>query len=189
MDLLLLFVLSGVTLAFGKRIYSQAMGMHRTTRHVLGDRIALSVLWLIFPARLLAESITCALHGGGGFLTGTIGEWMAHHVNPIVLQTLYEPLWWAYSICLGLFFIVLPFSRYMHIFTEIPLIFLRRYKLHSTEKEGSFDRFRPMPARGAASASTLVSCRANWGSTTCSRSISCVTGGITTCVSRWRTTA
>ena len=142
MDLLLLFVLSGVTLAFGKRIYSQAMGMHRTTRHVLGDRIALSVLWLIFPARLLAESITCALHGGGGFLTGTIGEWMAHHVNPIVLQTLYEPLWWAYSICLGLFFIVLPFSRYMHIFTEIPLIFLRRYKLHSTEKEGSFDRFQ-----------------------------------------------
>ena len=142
MDLLLLFVLSGVTLAFGKRIYSQAMGMHRTTRHVLGDRIALSVLWLIFPARLLAESITCALHGGGGFLTGTIGEWMAHHVNPIVLQTLYEPLWCAYSICLGLFFIVLPFSRYMHIFTEIPLIFLRRYKLHSTEKEGSFDRFQ-----------------------------------------------
>ena len=35
MDLLLLFVLLGVTLAFGKRIYSQAMGMHRTTRHVL----------------------------------------------------------------------------------------------------------------------------------------------------------
>ena len=142
MDLLLLFVLSGVTLAFGKRIYSQAMGMRRTTRHVLGDRIALSVLWLIFPARLLAESITCALHGGGGFLTGTIGEWMAHHVNPIVLQTLYEPLWWAYSICLGLFFVALHFSRYMHIFTEIPLIFLRRYKLHSTEKEGSFDRFQ-----------------------------------------------
>lgn len=67
---------------------------------------------------------------------------MAHHVNPIVLQTLYEPLWWAYSICLGLFFVALPFSRYMHIFTEIPLIFLRRYKLHSTEKEGSFDRFQ-----------------------------------------------
>ena len=89
MDLLLLFVLSGVTLAFGKRIYSQAMGMRRTTRHVLG-----------------------------------------------------EPLWWAYSICLGLFFVALPFSRYMHIFTEIPLIFLRRYKLHSTEKEGSFDRFQ-----------------------------------------------
>ena len=90
MDLLLLFVLSGVTLAFGKRIYSQAMGMHRTTRHVLGDRIALSVLWLIFPARLLAESITCALHGGGGFLTGTIGEWMARCgicIDPCQLQS------------------------------------------------------------------------------------------------------
>ena len=40
MDLLLLFVLSGVALAWGKRVYSRAMGMRRTTRHVLGDRVA-----------------------------------------------------------------------------------------------------------------------------------------------------
>ena len=35
------------------------------------------------------------------------------------------PWWWAYSICLGLFFVSLPFSRYMHILTE-PLLILMR---------------------------------------------------------------
>ena len=70
MDLLLLFVLSGVALAWGKRFYSRAMGLRRTTKHVPGDRVALSALWFIFPARLVAESATCALYGGGGFLTG-----------------------------------------------------------------------------------------------------------------------
>ena len=73
MDLLLLFVLSGVALAWGKRVYSRAMGMRRTTRHVLGDRVALSALWFVFPVRLIAESTTCALYGGGGFLTGAVG--------------------------------------------------------------------------------------------------------------------
>ena len=66
MDALLLFVLSGVALAWGKRFYSRAMGMRRTTKHFLGDRVALSTLWLIFPSRLVAESLTCALYGGGG---------------------------------------------------------------------------------------------------------------------------
>lgn len=142
MDLLLLFVLSGVALAWGKRFFSRAMGMRRTTRHVLGDRVALSALWFIFPARLAAESVTCALFGGGGFLTGSLGAWIAAHADPLVLPTLFKALWWFYSIVLGVFFVALPFSRYMHIFTEIPLIFLRRYKLRSTEKESSYDRFQ-----------------------------------------------
>ena len=47
------------------------------------------------------------------------------------------------------------FSRYMHIFTEIPLIFLRHYKLRSTETEGRggdrlLDR-RPLLGTGADS--------------------------------------
>ena len=37
----------------------------------------------------------------------------------------------GYRIGQGVFFFALPFSRYMHIFTEIPLIFLRRYNLRS----------------------------------------------------------
>ena len=142
MDLLLLFVLSGVALAWGKRFFSKRMGMRRTTKHVLGDRIALSALWFIFPARLLAESTTCALYGGGSFLTGTLGAWMEAHVSILTLLTLESAAWWFYSSCLGIFFVAMPFSRYMHIFTEIPLIFLRRYRLRSGEKESSFDRFQ-----------------------------------------------
>lgn len=142
MDLLLLFVLSGVALAWGKRFYSKAMGMRRTTHHVLGDRVALSALWFIFPDRLVAESVTCAIYGGGGFLTGGLGSWLAAHVEMLTLMTLESVAWWFYSSCLGIFFVALPFSRYMHIFTEIPLIFLRRYRLRSTEKESSYDHFQ-----------------------------------------------
>ncbi|WP_418990622.1 (Fe-S)-binding protein [Alistipes sp.] len=142
MDLLLLFVLSGVALAWGKRFYSRAMGLRRTTRHVVGDRIALSALWFVFPARLVAESATAALYGGGGFLTGSLGGWMADHIGVIPLMNLESAAWWVYSSVLGIFFVALPFSRYMHIFTEIPLIFLRRYRLRSTEKESSFDHFQ-----------------------------------------------
>ena len=35
------------------------------------------------------------------------------------------PVWWMYSICLGLFFAAMPFSRYMHILTEVLWILLR----------------------------------------------------------------
>ena len=142
MDLLLLLVLSGVVLAWGKRVWSRAMGMRRTTRHVMGDRIALSALWFIFPLRLAAESLTCALYGGGGFLTGTIGSLLAGHADAQVLRALFLPAWWGSSLALGIFFVALPFSRYMHIFTEIPLIFLRRYNLRSGEKESSYDNFQ-----------------------------------------------
>ncbi|HCN14375.1 MAG TPA: Fe-S oxidoreductase [Alistipes sp.] len=142
MDLLLLFVLSGVALAWFKRLRSRALGLRRTTRHVAGDRVALAALWFIFPARLAAESATCALYGGGSFLTGTLGGWMAAHAGTMALMNFETVAWWFYSSCLGLFFVALPFSRYMHIFTEIPLIFLRRYGLRSSEKEGSYDRFQ-----------------------------------------------
>lgn len=142
MDLLLLFVLSGVALAWGKRFCSKALGMRRTTRHVVGDRIALSALWFIFPARLVAESTTCALYGGGGFLTGTLGTWMHDHISVMALMNLETAAWWIYSSALGLFFVAMPFSRYMHIFTEVPLIFLRHYRLKSGEKESSYDRFQ-----------------------------------------------
>ncbi len=67
---------------------------------------------------------------------------MSDHLSIHLLLALFRPLWWFYSCCLGLFFVALPFSRYMHIFTEIPLIFLRRYGLHSREKKGSYDHFQ-----------------------------------------------
>ena len=141
MDLLLLFVLSGVALAWFKRLRSRAMGMRRTTNHILPDRVALTALWFIFPARLVAESITAALFGGGSFLTGGLGTLMGRAAGVRVLAAMYEPAWWFYSCALGLFFVAMPFSRYMHIFTEVPLIYLRRCKLRPAEHESSYDNF------------------------------------------------
>ena len=134
MDALLLVVLIGVGLALFKRVRSSVMGMRRTTKHVLFDRVALTVLWFIFPARLVAESLTVAVHGGGGFLTGSLGGLIAQHVPHDVVQMLYPHSWWFYSVVLGIFFVALPFSRYMHILTEIPLIFLRRWSLRPTKE-------------------------------------------------------
>lgn len=141
MDALLLFVLIGVALAWFKRFRARAMGMRRTTRHRLLDRVALTALWFIFPARLIAESITSAIYGNGGFLTGGIGGWLNNIIHHDILVALYEPSWWIYSSLLGTFFIALPFSRYMHIFTEIPLIFLRQWQLRPTSERKSYDNF------------------------------------------------
>lgn len=141
MDALLLFVLSGVALAWYKRLRSKALGLRRTTKHILFDRVALSALWFIFPARLVAESLTAAIYGGDGFLTGSIGSALSGAVSQDILVTLYEPAWWFYSAMLGLFFVAMPFSRYMHILTEIPLIFLRHWHLHPTIERKSYDNF------------------------------------------------
>jgi hypothetical protein len=142
MDLLLLFVLAGVALALAKRLYSRAYGMQRTTRLVPADRFALTSLWLIFPLRLLAESLTSAVYGGGNFLTGTFGN-MLGNVLPAV--DLYYPAWWAYSVSLGVFFAALPFSRYMHIPTEVVLIFSRHFGLENQE-EPPLPALRSIPA-------------------------------------------
>ncbi len=142
MDSLLAVILSGVALAWYKRLRSRALGMRRTTRHTPGDRAALSALWFIFPARLAAESVTCALYGGGGWLTGTVGAGLAAAIPVAALETAQTVAWWFYSLALGLFFVAMPFSRYMHIFTEIPLIFIRRYGVRATETPSSGDRFQ-----------------------------------------------
>ena len=141
MDALLAVVLSGVALAWFKRFRSRALGLKRTTKHVLFDRIALSALWFVFPARLIAESLTASVYGSGGFLTGSIGHWLTTHIPADILFTLYEPSWWFYSTVLGIFFVALPFSRYMHIFTEIPLIYLRRWSLRPAKEHRSYDNF------------------------------------------------
>lgn len=141
MDALLLVVLMGVAMAWFKRLRSRALGLRRTTRHLLFDRVALVALWLIFPARLIAESMTAALYGGDGFLTGSLGALLRDSVPHDILAMVYSPSWWAYSSLLCLFFVTLPFSRYMHIFTEIPLIFLRHWRLRPTMQRKSYDNF------------------------------------------------
>ena len=141
MDALLMLVLTGVALAWFKRLRSRALGMQRTTKHRVLDRVALTALWFIFPARLVAESVTAAVYGGGGFLTGTLGGVISGVSPSELLGLVYEPVWWVYSSLLAAFFVAMPFSRYMHIFTEIPLIFLRRWQLRPSVERSSYDNF------------------------------------------------
>ena len=141
MDFLLAVVLSGVLMAWFKRLRSRSLGMRRTTKHIVGDKVALSFLWFIFPLRLVAESITSALYGGGSFLTGSCGALLDRVFGDTLLAYAYEPAWWCYSIALCGFFVAMPFSRYMHIFTEIPLIFLRNAGLKVASREKSYDNF------------------------------------------------
>ncbi len=142
MDLLLLYVLSGLALAVYKRIRSRALGLKKTTKLQPGDKIALTSLWFIFPMRLLAESFTSGIHHSGGFLTGSLGTALASVIPSAAMPHLELAAWWMYSISLGVFFVSMPFSRYMHIFTEVPLIFMRRWGIHSEERGKSFDHFQ-----------------------------------------------
>jgi len=121
MDFFLLVILSGITLAIIKRVRSRLFGMRRTTRASITDLIGLYALWSIFPLRLLAEGFTADI-SGGSFLTkslnGVLHSFLSDHMNML-------PTWWAYSIALGIFMCILPFSRYMHIPAEILLIPMR----------------------------------------------------------------
>ena len=135
MDLILAFILSGLILAVVKRFYSKIVGMKKTTRLKLTDRIALTSLWLIFPSRLLAESFTSGAYGTGSFLTGSLGHWLATFLPA---QQMAYPFWWLYSLSLGTFFILLPITRYMHIPTELFLIFMRNSGIKTGDKAGTY---------------------------------------------------
>jgi Fe-S oxidoreductase len=135
MDLILAFILSGLLLAVIKRFHSGIVGMKKTTRLKITDKIALTSLWLIFPSRLLAESFTSGAYGTGSFLTGSLGSWLATFLPA---QQMAYPFWWLYSISLGTFFILLPITRYMHIPTELFLIFMRNSGIKTGDLAGTF---------------------------------------------------
>lgn len=128
MDFFLFIILSGIALAIFKRIRSIALGMKRTTKTTLPDKIAMYALWCIFPLRLLAEGFTAGI-SGGSFLTKSIWYLFSNF-----LSNDYHilPTWWAYSIALGVFFFMLPFTRYMHIPTEMFYITLRNAGIKSS---------------------------------------------------------
>lgn len=139
MDLILLMILSGLALAWFKRLYSRLLGMKRTTRHRPFDRLILTVLWLIFPVRFLAESFTSGSRGGGSFLTHSAGEFFASFLP---VESLSYPMWWVYSSVLGIFFLLLPFSRYMHIPTEMVYIFLKNWGVKQGRKFTAISKFQ-----------------------------------------------
>ena len=135
MDFLLAFILSGLILAIIKRIYSRVVGMKRTTKLKPLDKVALISLWTIFPSRLLAESFTSGAYGTGSFLTGSLGSWLASFLPA---NEMAYPFWWLYSLSLGTFFVLLPLTRYMHIPTELFLIFARNSGITTGDKAGAF---------------------------------------------------
>lgn len=128
MDFFLLVVLSGVFLAMFKRIRSTFLGMRRTTKNSWPDRVAMYCLWAIFPVRLLAESFTAGI-SGGSFLTRPMYLLFSNFLSDTYHIV---PTWWVYSSILGLFFLLLPFTRYMHIPTEAFLIILRNVGIKVT---------------------------------------------------------
>ena len=134
MDLFLLMVISGIILAFYKRFRSKRMGMKKTTKHDLRSKIALYSLWAIFPLRLLAESYTADICGGG-FLTKSVNTLMSSFTGSMIFM---EIAWWAYSVALGLFMLFLPFSRYMHIPTEMLLILFRNSGIKSSSSRKGY---------------------------------------------------
>jgi len=135
MDLILAFILSGLLLAVIKRFSSGVVGMKRSTKLRPLDKVALTSLWLIFPSRLLAESFTSGAYGTGSFLTGSLGSLLA---GLMPAQEIAYPFWWLYSLSLGAFFILLPLTRYMHIPTELFLIFARNSGITTGDKSGAF---------------------------------------------------
>lgn len=137
MDALLLFILSGIFIAFLKKIYGKVVGMKKTTKHVLFDHIAKTSLWCIFPLRLLAESLTASIYQNGGFFT----QWTGNLIPVEVATSLELATWLLYSIALGTFFVALPFSRYMHIFTEIMMIFLRQWGVTEQTSRSGYTMF------------------------------------------------
>ena len=122
MDALLLYVFLGLTMAFIKIFWSKILGMRRTTKHTIIDRFSKFSLWMIFPMRLLAESITACLYGNGGFFTQAVGNLF----DPMIVRGMETSVWMLYSLMLGVFFVTMPFTRYMHIFTELLLIYFRK---------------------------------------------------------------
>ena len=135
MDFILAIILSGLLLAVIKRFTPKAVGMKKTTRLKLLDKVALTSLWLIFPSRLVAESLTSSINGTGSFLTGSLGSWLATFLSPGEWA---YPFWWLYSISLGTFFVLLPLTRFMHIPSEMFLIFMRNSGIRTGDKAGAY---------------------------------------------------
>ncbi len=139
MDGLLLYVLSGLLLAMFKKLWSRPLGMKRTTRHTLMDRVTKLALWCIFPLRLLSEAVTAGINGNGGFLVTWLGGVLdsVGMANPALEYT----CWMLYSVALGTFFSLMPFSRYMHIFTEVFLIYFRQLGVRDSDKKSGYTMF------------------------------------------------
>lgn len=130
MDFFLLMIISGIFIAVVKKKKPKQVGLKRVTKFGIREDLVRIALWTIFPLRFLAES-SMAGFAGGSFLTKYLGFELLFGGN--YNETLSLIFWWLYSIDLGIFMFVLPFTRYMHIPAEALLILLRNAGLKTTE--------------------------------------------------------
>ena len=108
MDFFLALILCGILTAFLKKMKSTIVGVKRITKFGLADSVIRIALWTIFPFRLAAET------------------------------TQLMAFWWLYSLDLCLFMFLLPFTRYMHIPSEMLLILLRNAGIKSKSPRKGF---------------------------------------------------
>mgnify|MGYP001336787431 CR=1 FL=1 len=141
MDFLLMILMISVTFAVIKRFYSRLFGMKKPTKLMIADQFALYSLWAIFPARLLAESLNAAHYGNGGYMTQPIGNFFSSFMSMNQIINAEYTMWWVYSIVLAAFFVAMPFSRYMHILTEIFLIAFRNLGMKPADNLQGYTRF------------------------------------------------
>jgi Fe-S oxidoreductase len=59
-------------------------------------------------------------------MTQPLGDFLVS-ITPLPSDFIAYTMWWSYSLVLGIFFVTLPYSRYMHIPSEILLIFFRHF--------------------------------------------------------------
>ncbi len=131
MDIILIFILTGLIFAVIKRFRSRATGLKKITKHSTIDRLSLTFLWMIFPLRLLAESSTASYSGNGSIISQPLGDFLSGFLPTYELSMIF---WWLYSISLGAFLLSIPFTRYMHIPTEVVLILLRNWGIKTKDK-------------------------------------------------------
>lgn len=139
MDLFLVMVLAGIALAFSKRFISKKFSINKKPKLTNIDRIGLYSLWSIFPLRFAAESINAGIHQSGGFMTQPMGDLL---YSAGFGETCSYGAWWAYSISLGVFFVAMPFTRYMHILTEPFFIFLRNAKVDPSKFQSVYNQIQ-----------------------------------------------
>ena len=120
MDFFLLMIISGILIAVVKKIRSKIVGVRRVTKFGFADNMVRFALWTIFPLRFVAE------------------------------KTDLMAFWWLYSIDLLIFMCLLPFTRYMHIPTEMLFILLRHagLKPHEPRKGYALAQIYSCPSCG-----------------------------------------
>jgi Fe-S oxidoreductase len=131
MDILLIFILTGLIFAIIKRFRPSVTGIKKKAKHTTLDRLSLTMLWLIFPLRLLAESTTASYSGNGSIISQPLGDFLSGFMPTHELSIIF---WWLYSTTLGAFLLSIPFTRYMHIPTEVVLILLRNWGIKTKDK-------------------------------------------------------